>query len=102
MGLPLKLPSTSFLNNTMNIEFASSSMLKSPIVVDTEANTAVLTYNNGKDYTYSINETFVNDLQEVITNEQSVGKFILAARADRRLTEVTTVWDTSRSVYKGV
>jgi hypothetical protein len=75
----------------MNIEFASSSMLKSPIVVDTEANTAVLTYNNGKDYTYNINETFVNDLQEVITNEQSVGKFILAARADRRLTEVTTV-----------
>ena len=91
MGLPLKLPSTSFLNNTMNIEFASSSMLKSPIVVDTEANTAVLTYNNGKDYTYNINETFVNDLQEVITNEQSVGKFILAARADRRLTEVATV-----------
>ncbi len=75
----------------MNIEFASSSMLKSPIVVDTEANTAVLTYNNGKDYTYNINETFVNDLQEVITNEQSVGKFILAARADRRLTEVATV-----------
>ena len=75
----------------MNIEFASSSMLKSPIVVDTEASTAVLTYNNGKDYTYNINETFVNDLQEVITNEQSVGKFILAARADRRLTEVTTV-----------
>jgi len=66
-------------------------MLKSPIVVDTEANTAVLTYNNGKDYTYNINETFVNDLQEVITNEQSVGKFILAARADRRLTEVATV-----------
>jgi len=74
----------------MNIEFSSSSMLQSPVVVDTEAQTAVLTYNNGKEYTYSIDNNFVQDLQETITNEQSVGKFILAARADRRLTEVTT------------
>jgi hypothetical protein len=75
----------------MNIEFNSSSMLLSPIVVDTEAGTATLTYkNSGKDYTYSMNETFVNDLQNVITNEESVGKFILSARADRRLTEVAT------------
>ena len=74
----------------MNIEFAKSSMLQSPIVVDSEAGTATLTYNNGKDYTYAMNETFVQDLQEVITNEQSVGKFILAARADRRLSEVVT------------
>ena len=74
----------------MNIEFNSSSMLLSPIVVDTEAATATLTYkNSGKDYTYSINETFVNDLQDVITNEESVGKFILSARADNRLSEVT-------------
>ena len=75
----------------MNIEFTSSSMLQSPVVVDTEAGTATLTYkNSGKDYTYSIDNNFVQDLQETITNEQSVGKFILAARADRRLTEVTT------------
>jgi hypothetical protein len=74
----------------MNIEFTNSSMLQSPIVVDTEANTAVLTYNNGRNYTYTIDENFVQDLQETITNEASVGKFILAARADRRLTEVVT------------
>ena len=74
----------------MNIEFAKSSMLQSPIVVDTEAQTATLTYNNGKDYTYAMGDTFVQDLQEVITNEQSDGKFILAARADRRLSEVVT------------
>jgi|TARA_R100000030_G_scaffold163_2_gene183 uncharacterized membrane protein len=73
----------------MNIEFSSSSMLQSPIVVNTEANTAVLTYNNGKEYTYSINDTFVSDLQETINNESSVGKFILAARADQRLQQVT-------------
>lgn len=72
----------------MNIEFNSSSMLLSPIVVDTEAGTATLTYkNSGKDYTYSMNETFVNDLQNVITNEESVGKFILSARANGALTE---------------
>ena len=75
----------------MNIEFTNSSMLQSPIVVDTEANTVVLTYNNGRNYTYTIDENFVQDLQETITNEASVGKFILAARADRRLTEVVTV-----------
>jgi hypothetical protein len=74
----------------MNIEFTKSSMLQSPIVVDTEAGTATLTYNNGKDYTYNMNETFVQDLQNVISNDESVGKFILAARADRRLTEVVT------------
>ena len=74
----------------MNIEFTNSSMLQSPIVVDTEANTVVLTYNNGRNYTYTIDENFVQDLQETITNEASVGKFILAARADRRLTEVVT------------
>ena len=38
----------------MNIEFSNSSMLQSPIVVDTEAQTAVLTYNNGKEYTYPV------------------------------------------------
>ena len=65
-------------------------MLQSPIVVDAEAQTAVLTYNNGRNYTYTIDENFVQDLQETITNEASVGKFILAARADRRLTEVVT------------
>ena len=64
-------------------------MLQSPIVVDTEANTAVLTYNNGREYTYSINDTFVSDLQETINNESSVGKFILAARSDQRLKQVT-------------
>ena len=73
----------------MNIEFSSSSMLQSPIVVDTEAQTAVLTYNNGREYTYSINDTFVSDLQETIDNESSVGKFILAARSDQRLQQVT-------------
>ena len=75
----------------MNIEFNSSSMLLSPIVVDTEAATATLTYkNSGKEYTYNINETFVSDLQSAISKEESVGKFILSARADRRLTEMTT------------
>ena len=73
----------------MNIEFSSSTMLQSPIVVDTEAQTAVLTYNNGREYTYSINDTFVSDLQETINNESSVGKFILAARSDQRLKQVT-------------
>lgn len=72
----------------MNIEFPKSSMLKSPIVIDSEANTATLTYNNGNAYTYNFNESFVSDLKETINKTESVGKFILAARADQRLTQV--------------
>lgn len=72
----------------MNIEFSKSSMLRSPIVIDSDANTATLTYNNGNAYTYNFNETFISDLRETINKTESVGKFILAARADRRLTEV--------------
>lgn len=72
----------------MNIEFSKSSMLRSPIVIDSDANTATLTYNNGNAYTYNFNETFISDLKETINKTESVGKFILAARADRRLTEV--------------
>jgi peptide subunit release factor 1 (eRF1) len=76
----------------MNIEFNSSSMLQSPVIVNTEEGTATLTYkNSGKDYTYNCDNNFVTDLQETITNDQSVGKFILSARADRRLTEVVSV-----------
>lgn len=63
-------------------------MLRSPIVIDSDANTATLTYNNGNAYTYNFNETFISDLKETINKTESVGKFILAARADRRLTEV--------------
>lgn len=72
----------------MNIEFSKSSMLRSPIVIDSDANTATLTYNNGNAYTYNFNESFISDLKETINKTESVGKFILAARADRRLTEV--------------
>lgn len=72
----------------MNIEFPKSSMLRSPIVIDSEANTATLTYNNGNAYTYNFNESFVSDLKETINKTESVGKFILAARADQRLTQV--------------
>ena len=72
----------------MNIEFSKSSMLKSPIVIDSEANTATLTYNNGNAYTYNFNESFVSDLKETINKTESVGMFILAARADQRLTQV--------------
>ena len=73
----------------MNIEFSSSSMLQSPIVVDAEAQTAVLTFNSGKEYTYAIQDpAFIAGLQEIVSKRQSVGKFINAARAERRLTEV--------------
>jgi hypothetical protein len=45
-----------------------------------------ITFNGGRDYTYSVNDPaeFVADLNMVIENEDSVGKFInLAIRSDQ-------------------
>ena len=42
----------------------------------------------GNAYTYNFNESFVGDLRETINKTESVGKFILKARADQRLTQV--------------
>ena len=49
-----------------------------------------VTFNGGRDYTYNVTDpaNFVSDLQLVIDNEDSVGKFInLAIRGDQ-LTQV--------------
>jgi hypothetical protein len=49
-----------------------------------------ITFNGGRDYTYSVSDpaNFVEDLNLVIQNEDSVGKFInLAIRGDQ-LTQV--------------
>lgn len=46
----------------------------------------VITFSGGRDYTYSVADpdTFVADLQMVIENEDSVGKFInLAIRGEQ-------------------
>ena len=75
----------------MNIEFSKSSMLQSPVIVDTDAGTATLTYKSGKDYTYQAPDpsTFVADLESCIASDASVGSFISQARKQGRLVEVT-------------
>ena len=76
----------------MNIEFSTSSMLQSPVIVDTDAGTATLTYKkSGKDYTYQAPDpsTFAADLKSCIASDASVGSFISQAFKQGRLVEVT-------------
>ena len=49
-----------------------------------------ITFNGGRDYTYTVADpaNFVSDLQLVIDNEDSVGKFINLAIRGEALTQV--------------
>jgi hypothetical protein len=69
-------------------EFSSSAIENISDVTDGKV---TITFNGGRDYTYNVTDPaeFVADLNLVIENEDSVGKFInLAIRGDQ-LTQVT-------------
>ena len=54
-------------------------------ISDVQDGQVVVTFNGGRDYTYDVADpaNFVTDLQLVIDNEDSVGKFInLAIRGE--------------------
>lgn len=60
------------------------------IVVDTITGTVGITWNSGKEYNYTLNgitaQDFVNTVQNVIENNQSVGRFVnKAIREDQTL-----------------
>lgn len=68
--------------------FESSNIANISDVVD---NQVKITYkSNGKEYTYNVSdsEAFVNDLTDVISEGESVGRFIIRARKNQILTEV--------------
>ena len=55
-------------------------------ISDVQDGNVTITFNGGRDYTYKVADpdTFVSDLNLVIENEDSVGKFInLSIRAEQ-------------------
>ena len=55
-------------------------------ISDVQDGQVTVTFNGGRDYTYNVADpdTFVSDLNMVIENEDSVGKFInLAIRGEQ-------------------
>jgi len=73
----------------MTFQFQSSAIEN---ISDVQNGEVTITFNGGRDYTYTVADpaSFVSDLQLVIENEDSVGKFInLAIRGDQ-LTAMTT------------
>ena len=75
----------------MNIEFATSSALLSPIVVEDNVVTLTYTSNPDKQYQFAIaDDEFVTGLQNAIANDESVGRFVAIARKRGGLTEMVT------------
>ncbi len=71
----------------MSFQFQSSAIENISEVQDGKV---TITFNGGRDYTYAVNDPqeFIDDLNMVIENEDSVGKFVnLAIRGDQ-LTQV--------------
>jgi len=63
-------------------------------ISDIQDGQVTITFNGGRDYTYSVADpaNFVEDLNLVIENEDSVGKFInLAIRGDQLTQALATV-----------
>lgn len=70
----------------MSFEFQSSAVENIEILNEQ----VVVTFNNGRDYTYNAPnlDNFVSQLTEVIENEKSVGSFINTAIRDKQLVNV--------------
>lgn len=59
-------------------------------ISDLQNDQVTITFNGGRDYTYQVAnpDTFVSNLQLVIENEDSVGKFINLSIRDEQLVSV--------------
>ena len=59
-------------------------------ITEVQNGQVTVTFNGGRDYTYSVNDPaeFVSDLNLVIENEDSVGKFINLAIRGEQLTAI--------------
>ena len=75
-------------NFIMSFQFQSSAIEN---ISDVQDEQVTITFNGGRDYTYKVADpaNFVSDLQLVIDNEDSVGKFINLSIRERVLENVT-------------
>ena len=67
--------------------FTSSAIDK---ISDVQNDQVVITFNGGRDYTYKVADpsNFVTDLNEIISKQESVGRFINSAIREEKLTSV--------------
>ena len=68
-------------------------------ISDVQDGQVVVTFNGGRDYTYDVADpaNFVTDLQLVIDNEDSVGKFINLSIRGEAL-KATIAWSTTGGI----
>lgn len=75
--MPLKkvLQPCSFVFFTMQFEITGSTAIEN---ISVEDNIATVTFTGGRAYDYTVNDVtkFVTSLSDVMTNEESVGRFI--------------------------
>lgn len=71
----------------MSFQFQSSAIEN---ISDVDNGQVSITFNGGREYTYQVTDpsNFVEDLQLVIENEDSVGRFINLAIRGEQLTNV--------------
>jgi hypothetical protein len=71
----------------MTFQFQSSAIENISEVQDGKV---TITFNGGRDYTYAVNDPaeFIADLNLVIENEDSVGKFVNLAIRGEQLTQI--------------
>ena len=69
-------------------KFQSSAIENISDVTDEQV---TITFNGGRDYTYKVADpaTFVPQLNEVISNDESVGRFVNTAIRNEQLQNVT-------------
>ena len=60
-------------------------------ISDVQNEQVTITFNGGRDYTYKVADptTFVAQLNEVISNDESVGRFVNTAIRNEQLQNVT-------------
>lgn len=79
----------------INITDIDSSAIQN-INVDETTGIVGVTWNSGKEYNYTLNgvsaQDFVNTVQKVIENDQSVGRFVNKAIREDQTLQIMAVW----------
>lgn len=93
-ALKLHKLSFNFVIKTM-FNFSSSAIEN----ITTDENRVTVTFNGGRDYTYTVNDvaTFVSSLSRVIESGESVGRFVNTAIRNETLMPITA-WGIFRGV----
>lgn len=89
MGLPYKVTQTVNIHSLFKLMFNFNSSAVDRIV--TNDNQVTVTFKNGRDYTYMVNDitSFVSSLSRVIESGESVGRFVNQRIKDETMKLIT-------------